>query len=153
MKSPAALFLVLTLPLLPVHSQGEATAAPTSDASTAEADARNSVFDLAGAFSNDGYKIRDGFWFSELEPGASSIVQVNLFAGNEYWFCAAANPPASKISVTVYDESGSVIDQQEYRDGARAAAGVVAGKSGPFLVKVTLDEGEKAPFCLLYCYK
>jgi hypothetical protein len=150
MKSPLVLLLALTLPLLPARSQGEA---PASEASSAEADARNSVLELAGAFSNDGYKIRDGFWFSELEPGASSVVQVNLFAGNEYWFCAAANPPASKISVTVYDESGAVIDQQEYRDGPRAAAGVVAGRSGPFFVKVTLVEGEKAPFCLLYCYK
>jgi hypothetical protein len=30
---------------------------------------------------------------------------------------------------------------------------VVAPLSGKYFVKVTLQEGDKSPFCFLYCYK
>jgi hypothetical protein len=133
-----------------------AAPAPTPEskpADSAEASTRSAALALAGAFSNDGYKIRDGFYFGELAPGKSVVIQVNLFSGNEYWFCVAANAPARKLAVKVYDEKGKLVEQQAYEDGASAAAGIVAAESGKYLVKVTLAEGEKAPFCFLYCYK
>ncbi len=119
----------------------------------AEAQARSAALELAGAFSNDGYKIRDGFYFGDLDPKKSAIIEVNLFAGDEYWFCAAANAPARKIAVKVYDEDGQPVEQQYYTDGAKAAAGIVAGTSGKYLVKISLVEGGKSPVCFLYCYK
>jgi hypothetical protein len=116
--------------------------------------ARSATLDLAGAFSNDGYKIRDGYYFSTLAPGKSVVVEVNLFAGNEYWFCAAANPPATGLAIHVFDEKGTLIsDQQYYADGPKVAAGIVAPASGKYLVKITLTEGGKSSFCFLYCYK
>ncbi|HEY8902267.1 MAG TPA: hypothetical protein VIM48_01085 [Chthoniobacterales bacterium] len=116
--------------------------------------ARSATLDLAGAFSNDGYKIRDGYYFSTLEPGKSAVIEVNLFAGNEYWFCVAANPPAKGVTINVFDEKGTLVsDQQYYADGPKAAAGIVAPTSGRYLVKITLSEGEKSSFCFLYCYK
>lgn len=126
---------------------------PTDEAAGAEAQARAAALELAGAFSNDGYKIRDGFYFGDLDSKTSTVIEVNLFAGDEYWFCAAANAPARKIAVKVYDEEGNPVDQQFYSDGANAAAGVVAGISGKYLVKVSLVEGEKSRFCFLYAYK
>ena len=140
----------------PTPDSATPTPAPTpaaADTSAAEPQARNAALELAGAFSNDGYKIRDGFYFGALEPKKSAIVEVNLFAGNEYWFCAAANDPARKVSVKVYDEKGRLVEQQAYDDGAKAAAGVVAAESGKYLVKITLVEGEASQFCFLYCYK
>ena len=61
-------------------------AAPTDD----QVAARKTALDLAGAFSNDGFKIRDGHWCTELAPAKPQVIQVNLYAGNEYWFCAGA---------------------------------------------------------------
>ena len=130
----------------------DATPTPAPD-DASEAATRAATLELAGAFSNDGYKIRDGYYFGTLDPGKSTIVEVNLFAGDEYWFCAAAIAPARKLSVQVYDEEGKPVEQQSYGDGVTAAAGVVAPWSGKFLVKTTLVEGEKAPFTFLYCYK
>jgi hypothetical protein len=124
-----------------------------AEADDAQASTRSAALALAGAFSNDGYKIRDGFFFGELAAGKSTVIEVNLFAGNEYWFCASASAPARKLAVKIYDEAGKAVEQQAYGDGASAAAGVVAGESGKYLVKVTLAEGETAPFCFLYCYK
>jgi len=128
------------------------SAAPETD-TAAEASARSAALELAGAFSNDGYKIRDGYYFGTLEPGKSTLLEVNLFAGDEYWFCAAGNAPCRKLDVVVYNEKGAPVEQQSYVDGTKTAAGVVAGASGKYFVKVTLAEGEKSTFCLIYCYK
>lgn len=134
-----------------LHAQAPETAAEAVE--SAEAKARSAALELAGAFSNDGYKIRDGYYFTELEPGKSAVVEVNLFAGNEYWFCVSGIAPGRKVDVRVYGEDGQPVEQQGYDDGANAAAGVVAGVSGKYFVKLTLAEGEKSPVCFLYCYK
>jgi hypothetical protein len=123
--------------------------APTDSDSSA----RSKVLDLAGAFTNDGYRIRDGFWPGEIEPKRPKILEVNLFAGNEYWFCAAAMSPARRLAVSVYDKDGKPVEMETYSDGASAAAGVEPDVSGQYFVKVDLLEGEKSPFCLLYTYK
>ena len=122
-------------------------------AADTDVSARSKALELAGAFSNDGYKIRDGYWSGEIEPGRPQFLEVNLFAGNEYWFSAAATPPARKISVAVFDDTGKPVDYQVYEDGPVAAAGFLPTVSGRYFVKLTEVEGEKAQFCLLYSYK
>lgn len=115
--------------------------------------AQSRALELAGAFTNDGYKIRDGQWSGDLEVGRPRFIEVNLFAGNEYWFCAAATSPARKLAVTVFDGSGHPVEAQFHADGATAAAGFDPETSGKYIVKLDLLEGEKAPFCFLYTYK
>lgn len=134
-----------------------ATAAfsPLRAATDGEVEARRVALDLAGAFANDGFKLRDGVWIGTLEPGKAKLVQVNLFTGNEYWFSLGATAPAKKLKVTVYDETGVSIDSETY-DGegsVTAAAGFSPDASGPYYVKVELLEGEAAPYCLVYSYK
>jgi hypothetical protein len=115
--------------------------------------ARSKALELAGAFSNDGYKIRDGYWSGEIEANRPQFLEVNLFAGNEYWFSAAATPPARKIAVALFNEKGEPVDFQTYEDGAVAAAGFMPEASGKYFVKLTLVDGGKSQFCLLYSYK
>jgi len=114
---------------------------------------RSKVLELAGAFANDGYKIRDGYWSGILEPGKPRILAVNLFAGNAYWFSAAALPPARKVSVTLYDENGRPVQGEVFQDGSTAAAGLLPDASGRYFVRLELVEGDKAEFCLVYSYK
>ena len=45
------------------------------------------------------------------------------------------------------------MDYQTYEDGQAAAAGLVAEVSGRYFVKMSLLEGDKSQFCLLYSYK
>ena len=52
--------------------------------------ARAVALDVAGAFSNDGFKLRDGHWAGTLAPNESKLLAVNLYAGNQYWFSAGA---------------------------------------------------------------
>jgi hypothetical protein len=119
----------------------------------AEVQARKDALDVAAAFSNDAFKIRDGHWCGIVKPHDHSLVAVNLYAGNQYWFSAGATDPAKKIAVSVYDETGKQVTTESYDNGQKAAAGFSPPNSGQYFVSVDLLEGEQSSFCLVYSYK
>lgn len=146
-----ALILCLWLPLL-AGRVTMATAAPAEN--DGQVAARETALELAGAFTNDGYKIRDGHFTGQLQPHVPQIVTVNLYAGNQYWFSLGTTDKTKKVSVTVYDETGHQVgDEQFMQEKSRAAAGVSPVASGPFYVSIQVLEGEPTDFCLLYSYK
>lgn len=118
-----------------------------------EVEAHKLVLDLAGAFTNDGFKLRDGHWTGTVKPREHALIAVNLYAGNQYWFSAAANSKAKKIAVDLYDETGRPLTTESYNDGERASAGFSPSSSGQYFVSVSLLEGEPTTFCLVYSYK
>lgn len=118
-----------------------------------EVEAHKLVLDLTGAFSNDGFKLRDGHWTGTIKPRERALIAVNLYAGNQYWFSAAANAKAKKISVDVYDENGKPVVAETYNSGDKASAGFSATSSGQYFVSLGLLEGEPTTFCLVYSYK
>lgn len=124
-----------------------------SEASDAEVAARADALEVAGAFSNDGFKIRDGHWLSEITTKKPKIIQVNLFAGNQYWFIAAASEQAKKIAVSIFNEKGEPLISEPYSNARQSAAGFAPEISGPYYVQVEETDGEPATFCFLYSYK
>jgi len=118
-----------------------------------EVEAHKVVLDLAGAFSNEGFKMRDGHWTGALKQKEDALVAVNLYAGNQYWFSVGAVEPAKKIDVAVYDETGNRVTTETYNDGEKAAAGFTPANSGQFYVSVRLLEGGESTYCLVYSYK
>jgi len=119
----------------------------------AEINARRNALDVAGAFTNDGFKLRDGHWCGTLKPTDRSLIAVNLFAGNQYWFSVGTTDPAKKIAVNVYDESGRPLTTDHYDGGDRAAAGYSPSDSGQYFVSIDLLVGNPSSFCLIYSYK
>jgi hypothetical protein len=136
--------------LLVVALTGSNLGAAETDAQVA---ARKSALELAGAFSNAGFKIRDGHWSAEIRPGEHKVLQVNLYAGNQYWFSVGATEGARKMKVTIFDENGKMIESENYAEGPTAAAGFEPAASGPYYVCVEEIEGEPSTFCLLYSYQ
>ena len=118
-----------------------------------EVQARKAALDVAGAFANDGFKVRDGHWCGQVKPHDHALVAVNLYAGNQYWFSAGATAPAKKIAVSVYDETGKRVTTEGYDAGEKAAAGFAPANSGQYFVSVDLVEGQEGSFCLIYSYK
>jgi hypothetical protein len=118
-----------------------------------EVEAHKLVLDLTGAFSNDGFKLRDGHWTGTIKRQERTLVAVNLYAGNQYWFSAAANAKAKKISVDVYDEHGKPVVTETYNSGDKASAGFSPTSSGQYFVSLGLLQGEPTTFCLVYSYK
>jgi hypothetical protein len=119
-----------------------------------EVEAHKQVLDLTGAFTNEGFKLRDGHWAGQIKPKERAVIAVNLYAGNQYWFsAAAANAKAKKIAVDLYDESGKPMTTENYSEGERASAGFSPTASGQYFVAVSLVEGEPSTVCLVYSYK
>ena len=118
-----------------------------------EVQAHKVVLDLAGAFSNEGFKMRDGHWIGALKQKENALVAVNLYAGNQYWFSVGAVDPAKKIDVAVYDEAGNRVTTETYSDGEKAAAGFTPASSGQYYVSVSLLEGGDSTYCFVYSYK
>ena len=118
-----------------------------------EVEAHKLVLDITGAFTNEGFKLRDGHWTGIIKPHEHKLVAVNLYAGNQYWFsAAAANAKAKKIAVDLYDESGKPLTTENYCEGERASAGFSPTTSGQYFVAVRV-EGEPSTVCLVYSYK
>jgi hypothetical protein len=118
-----------------------------------EVEARKTALDLAGAFTNDGFKMRDGHWCGTIKPHELALIAVNLYAGNQYWFSVGAIDPAKKIAVNLYDEAGKQVVTENYNSGEKAAAGFSPTNSGQYFVSIDLIEGGESSFCLVYSYK
>ncbi len=119
----------------------------------AQVTARSDAIDLAGAFQNDGFKIRDGDYFGQLDKGQAKVVSVNLYSGNAYWFSASTGQKSDKLKVSIFDDTGKPVSYLPYQNGPRAAAGFSPDSSGLYYVKVALEEGQNSTFCLIYSYK
>ena len=141
------LFSILTALVLAVTRM---PAAPESDS---EVNAHKAALDLAGAFSNEGFKIRDGHWSGTIKPHDHALIAVNLYAGNQYWFSVGATDSAKKLAVNVYDETGKLVQTESYNENEKAAAGFSPTSSGQYYVMVDLVEGNESSVCLVYSYK
>jgi hypothetical protein len=118
-----------------------------------QVEAHKVVLDLAGAFSNAEFKIRDGHWSGALKPKENAIVAVNLYAGNQYWFSAGVSDPGRKLEIAIYDETGKIMPSEEYSDSSRAAAGFSPTTSGQYYISISLADGAESTYCLVYSYK
>jgi len=118
-----------------------------------EVEARKVALDLAGAFSNDGFKMRDGHWSGQIKQGERAVVAVNLYAGNQYWFSVGSNVKAKKIAVLVFDENGQPVEIDPFEGDEKAAAGFSPTISGQYFVSIASLEGDTGTFCLVYSYK
>jgi len=118
-----------------------------------QVEARKVALDLAGAFSNEGFKIRDGHWAGEIKVGEQAFLAVNLYAGNQYWFSVGANEGSKTFAVHVFDETGKPVTTENYEDAEKAAAGFSPTISGQYFVSIEPSQGEGSTYCLVYSYK
>ena len=130
-----------------------ATTGMSAGESDSEVNAHKAALDLAGAFSNEGFKIRDGHWAGTIKPHDHVLIAVNLYAGNQYWFSVGATDAAKQLAVNIYDETGKLVQTESYNEGEKAAAGFSPTSSGQFYVMVDLVDGNESSVCLVYSYK
>jgi len=119
----------------------------------AEVRARKDALELAGAFTNDGFNIRDGHWCGVLKPHDHTLIALNLYSGNQYWFSVGTVEPIKKVAITVFDETGKQVTTEPYSNEEKAAAGFAPRNSGQYFVAIDLVEGQEGSCCLVYSYK
>jgi hypothetical protein len=115
--------------------------------------AHSEVLDLAGAFQNDGFKLRDGTWYAQASQGHPMVLQVNLYSGNAYWFAVANANSSTGLTVSVFDDHGNPVEVQNYQKDNKAAAGFSPDASGLYYVEVSSSAPAATLFCLIYSYK
>ena len=124
-------------------------------------EARRMALEVAGAFQNDGFKIRDGDWGGSLTREVPLFLRLTLFAGESYWFVAASPTPGATLRVTLYDSQGKALKTEQWKDdghgaGTRCAVGVAPDQSGKYFVSVELTAALTdlpREFSLIYAYK
>ncbi len=114
---------------------------------------RRAALELAGAWTNDGFHLRERFWSGALPAEKPALARVNLLAGNRYWFTAATNAASTALTVLIYDIHGTPVTVENYQDGPVAAAGFAPAASGTYIIGVREAKGTPVPFCLVYSYK
>ena len=128
--------------------------APLCTAETdGEVEARKVALDLAGAFANDGFKVRDGHWTGSVKKGDRTVVAVNLYAGNEYWFSVAGAQKGSRFALNLFDETGQPVVTENFAEEDKAAAGFSPTNSGQYFVSIAAPEADTGTVCLVYSYK
>lgn len=130
--------------------------APVTDPSSKETpspELRPRLFDFAGVLGNEGFKVRDGAWTGRLLNGKPQRLAVNLFAGNQYWFCAATSDPAETPSLSLRDPSGHPVEVVRSEKDGVAAVGVTAGATGRYTLELKGSSPGTRSFCLLYLFK
>ena len=115
--------------------------------------AHSEVLDLAGAFQNDGFKLRDGTWYAQVSKDHPKAIQVNLYSGNAYWFSVAGAESSAGFTVSVFDDHGNPVEVQSYQKDNKAAAGFSPDASGLYYVEVSSSAPAATTFCLIYSYK
>ena len=88
-----------------------------------------------------------------LKPHDHALIEVNLYAGNQYWFSVGAAEPLKNVAVRLYDESGKQMNTENLDEGNKAAAGFAPENSGQYFVSVDSVEDQEGSFCLVYSYK
>ena len=126
----------------------------TIDESPAAIEARQVAFDLAGAFQNDAFRIRDSQWTGKLAGAQKeTVIQVNLLAGNAYWFILGASIRDANVQIEVFNVRGERVTAERHVSPGRAAASLRATQSGLHYVRLQ-SLGDSSPtVCFLYCYK
>lgn len=104
-------------------------------------ESRRLVMEMAGAFTKDGFKVRNADWAFTLEKKTPLFLRVTLFTGNHYWFAVASPGSGVTLQVTLYDTKGHPVKAEGWQDsgthdGSRAASGIVPTQSGEYFVGV-----------------
>ena len=133
------------------------TLATVLDASPASGDAavtcRRAALELADAWANDGFRLREHVWTGTLPAGKPALARVNLLAGNRYWFTAATNAASTTLAVEIFTARGMPVAAETHRNGPLAAAGFAPAESGIYILAVSESSGTPVPFCLVHSYK
>jgi hypothetical protein len=114
---------------------------------------RARLSDLAGALGNEGFKVRDGWWTGKLEGGKPRGLKLNLFAGNQYWLCAAAPEDVRELQIAVFDADGKAVTVLQHAQPGLVAAGLTVETTGLYVVELRAAAGQSPDFCFTYLFK
>jgi hypothetical protein len=126
---------------------------PSPPAAAPESGLRPRLYEVAGALGNEGFKLRDGVWSGVLQGSKPQRLALNLFAGNQYWFCAVTSSSGESPSISLRDPAGQEVGLVPFKKDGVAAAGVTAAATGRYVLEIGGSARGSRDFCILYLFK
>jgi hypothetical protein len=114
---------------------------------------RSLALELAAGNEGEGYQVHDGFWSGTLAKAEPILLEVFLFAGNDYRFSAANSDAFSQLRLSIFDTWGYPAGQEYTGDSSCSTAGISVIRSGRYFIRLVMSEGDKADTCMVYSYK
>ena len=154
MKRRALLF-ALSLVAMTHAQEDKATVANSSPLAWNSHDKspRSLALELAAGNEGEGYQVHDGFWSGTLTKAEPILLEVYLFAGNDYRFSAANVDALSQLRLSIFDAWGYPAGQEYSGDFSCSTAGISVIRSGRYFIRLVMTEGDKADTCMVYSYK
>jgi len=154
MKRRALLFALFLVAM--AHAQ-EDKATPENSSPLAwnshDKSPRSLALELAAGNEGEGYQVHDGFWSGTLTKAEPILLEVHLFAGNDYRFSAANVDALSQLRLSIFDAWGYPAGQEYSGDFSCSTAGISVIRSGRYFIRLVMTEGDKADTCMVYSYK
>ena len=108
----------------------------------AEVNARKNALDIAGAFTNEGFKLRDGHWCGTLKPQdqAAYLDIVNNWRYSGFWLgggsFAQLDPATSFTKSRALSVTGNFSDSQRLHGFLRTTDGTITSFDVPATARV-----------------
>jgi hypothetical protein len=114
---------------------------------------RSLALELAAGNEGEGYQVHDGFWSGTLAKAEPILLEVYLFAGNDYRFSASNLNTFSQLRLSIFDAWGYPAGQEYSGDSSCSTAGISVIRGGRYFIRLVMTEGDKADTCMVYSYK
>ena len=152
---PQAFLIMLLLVVMAQAQDDKATVANSSPLAWNSHDKspRSLALELAAGNVGEGYQVHDGFWSGTLTKAEQILLEVYLFAGNDYRFSAANLDAFSQLTLSIFDTWGYPAGQKYSGDSSCSTAGISVIRSGRYFIRLVMTEGDKADTCMVYSYK
>ena len=150
-----ALLIALSLVVMAQAQEDKSTSANSSPLAWNSNDKSplNLALELAAGNEGEGYQVHDGFWSGTIAKGEPILLEVYLFAGNDYRFSAANLGAFSQLKLSIFDAWGYPAGQEYSGDSSCSTAGISVIRSGRYFIRLVMMEGDKADTCMVYSYK
>lgn len=155
MKSLLAAVLILFAAAAHAAVQDAASVARPSplEWNASDQSPRRLALELAAGSAGEGYQIHDGFWSGTLAKNVPALIEVYLFAGNDYRFSAANLDFYSQLRLKIFDSWGYPAGSEYLGNSSCASAGIFVIRSGRYFIQLVMSEGDNADTCMVYSYK
>jgi len=150
------LFLILFVGIAAARAEQKNPAPPDSSAlewNSPDQSPRRLALELAAGNAAEGYQVHDGFWSGTLAKSEPILIELYLFAGNDYRFSAANLDFQSQLTISIFDAWGFPAGSEYTGNSSCSTAGISVIRSGRYFIRILMTEGDKADTCVLYSYK
>jgi hypothetical protein len=144
--------LILRAEATPVNQTRPASSSPL-DWNSPGKSPRGLALELAAGNAGEGYQVHDGFWSGTLSSGVPVLIEVYLFAGNDYRFSAANLDAFSQLKLSIFDQWGYPAGTEYSGNSSCSTAGITVIRSGRYYIRLVMTESDNTDTCMVYSYK